>query len=110
MRGIRSPIDTCSPVLFVEARTADEPAEIPLEPTNGARGGFFVDGSGALDGTRVEAGTLVVMHDGDAPVLRLGPHTIALILGGLSLGRRYLQGNFIASTEGRLDAALRRFS
>lgn len=29
MRGIRSPIETCSPVLFVEARTADEAAEIP---------------------------------------------------------------------------------
>ena len=80
MRGIRSPIDTCSPVLFVEARTADEPAELPLDPMNGARGVFFVDGSGALDGTRVEAGTMVVMHDGNAPVLRLGPHTIALIV------------------------------
>jgi len=110
MRGIRSPIETCSPVLFVEARTADEAAEIPLEPPNGARAVFFADGSGALDGTHVGTGTLVVMHDGDSPVLRLEPHTIALIFGGVSLGRRYLQGNFIASTEARLDAALRRLS
>ena len=107
IRGIRSPIQTCSPILFVEARTAAEPADVPLEPTDGARGVFFVHGSGASDDSRVEAGTLVVMHDGDAPVLRLEPHTIALIVGGLSLGRRYLEGNFIASTEARLDAALR---
>jgi redox-sensitive bicupin YhaK (pirin superfamily) len=94
----------------VEARTADEAAAIPLEPTNGARAVFLVDGFGALDRTRVGVGTLVVMHDGDTPVLRLEPHTIALIFGGASLGRRYLQGNFVASTEARLDAALRRLS
>jgi hypothetical protein len=41
-------------------------------------------------------------------VLDLGPHTIAVIVGGAYLGRRYLEGNFIASTEARLDAALRR--
>jgi redox-sensitive bicupin YhaK (pirin superfamily) len=110
MRGIRSPIETCSPILLAEARTADQAAEIPLEPTSGARAVFFVDGFGALDRTRVEAGTLVAMHDGDAPVLRLPPHTIALIFGGVPLGRRYMQGNFIASTEARLDAALRRLS
>jgi redox-sensitive bicupin YhaK (pirin superfamily) len=110
MRGVRSPIETCSPVLVVEACTAAEAAEVPLGPANGARAVFFVDGAGALDGTRVEARTLVVMHDGDAPVLQLPPRAIALIFGGASLGRRYLQGNFIASTEARLDAALRRFS
>ena len=110
MQGIRSPIETCSPILCAEARTADHAAEIPLEPANGARAVFLVDGFGMLDRTPVEAGTLVVMHDGDSPVLRLPPHTIALIFGGVSLGRRYLQGNFIASTEARLDEALRRFS
>ena len=110
MGGIRSPIETCSPILFAQARTANEPAEIALEPIDGARAVFFVDGSGALDDAGVGAGTLVAMHDGAAPVLRLGPHTLALILGGVSLGRRFLQGNFIASTEARLDAALRRFS
>ncbi len=110
MRGARSPIETCSPILFVEARTAGNAAEIPLDPTNGARGVFFVSGAGALDRGSVEAATLVAMHDGDAPVLRLEPHAIALIFGGVSLGRRYLQGNFLASSEARLDAALRRFA
>ena len=79
--------------------------KIPLERTSGARAVFFVDGFGSLDRAGVEAGTLAVMHDGDAPVLRLEPRTIALVFGGVSLGRRYMQGNFIASTEARLDAA-----
>jgi redox-sensitive bicupin YhaK (pirin superfamily) len=109
-RGLRSPIRTCSPVLFAEARTGAQPAEIPLEPTSGTRAVLFAAGSGALDGTPVAGGTLIVMHDGDGPVLRLEPRAIALIFGGASLGRRYLQGNFIASTEARLEAALRRFS
>ena len=109
MNGIRSPIETCSQVLVAEARTADQAAEIPLAPMNGARGIFFVDGFGALDRARIEKGTLVVLHDGDAPTLRLAPHATALIFGGVSLGRRYMQGNFIASSEARLDAILRRY-
>jgi len=108
LRGIRSPIETCSPVLFAEARAAREAAEIQLEPIRGARGVFVVEGLCELNGARVEAGTLVAMHEGDAPALRLEPHAIALIFGGVSLGRRYMQGNFIASTEARLEAALRR--
>jgi len=110
MGGVRSPIETCSPILFVEARTAEEGAEIPLPPRPGARAVFLVAGAGELNGAGVDVATMVVLHDGDAPVLRLGPHTIALIFGGVSLGRRYLQGNFIASSEARLDAALGRFS
>jgi len=110
MRGIRSPIRTCSPIQVAEVRTADAAAEIPLEPARGARAVFLATGSGALERTGVEAGTLAVLHDGDAPSLRLEPHTVALIVGGVSLGRRYLQGNFIASTEARLDATLRRFA
>ena len=110
MRGVRSPIETCSPILIVEASSTDDAAELPLDPTNGARGILFVDGPGAIGGSRVDAGTLVALNDGDAPVLRLEPHTSALMFGGVSLGRRYLEGNFIASSEARLDAAIRRFS
>jgi redox-sensitive bicupin YhaK (pirin superfamily) len=106
MSGIRSPIETCSPVLFVEARTTDEAAEVPLEPASGARALFFVTGSGTVDESPIAGGTLVVLHDSDAPVLRLAAHSVALLFGGVSLGRRYMQGNFIASSEARLDAAL----
>lgn len=109
-RGARSPIETCSPVFFVEARTGAEAAEISLDPPDGARAALFVAGSGVLDEDEVEAGTLVVMPDGATPVLRLGPHTIVVLLGGAYLGRRYLEGNFIASSEARLDAALRRYA
>lgn len=109
MGGVRSPIETCSPVLFVEGRAAGEAAEITLEPMNGARGILFVSGSGALDGAPVEAGTLVAIPDGGTTVLRLAAHATVLLFGGTSLGRRYMEGNFIASNEARLDAALRRF-
>jgi redox-sensitive bicupin YhaK (pirin superfamily) len=110
MAGVRSPIQTCSPVLFAEARTGGEAAAVPLEPTSGGRAILFVEGSGGWDGAAVEAGTLVVLHEGSAPILQLAPRTTALIFGGAYLGRRYLEGNFLASTEARLDAALRRFS
>jgi len=42
LRGARSPIETCSPILFVEARAGAEAAELPLEPAIGARAILFV--------------------------------------------------------------------
>ena len=108
MGGARSPIETCSPVSFVEARTGGTAAEVPLEATHSARAILFVQGSGALDGVVVDTGSFAVLRDGAAPVLNLAPHSIAVMVGGLYLGRRYLEGNFIASTEARLDATLLR--
>jgi len=107
--GSRSPIEVCSPVFVAEARTADAIAEIPLGPTRGARALFLANGSAAVDGTSLAVGTLAVLHDGDVPVLHLEHHSTMLIIGGLSLGLRYMEGNFIASTEARLDAALHRY-
>lgn len=110
MAGVRSPIETCSPILVAEARTDGAPAQIPLEPTKDARAVVLVAGAAAMNDIPLAVGSMVVLNDGDAPRLHLQPHTTALILGGASLGRRYMEGNFIASSEARLDAALSRYS
>lgn len=108
--GARSPIETCSPVLLVEARTGPRPGEVALEAGPGRHAVFFAEGFGALDGHRIGVGTLVLLREGAAPRLRLEADTTALFFGGRPLGRRFLQGNFIASSAELLDRVLRELS
>jgi hypothetical protein len=68
---------------------------------------LFAEGYGALDDHRIGVGTLVVLREGAAPRLRLEADTTVLFFGGPPLGRRVMQGNVIASSEGLLDRALR---
>lgn len=105
--GARSPIETCSPVVLVEARTDREPGEVVLEALPGRHAVFFAEGFGALSGHRIGVGTLVVLRDGAAPRLRLEAETTVLFFGGQPLGTRVMQGNFIASSVELLDRALR---
>ncbi|MCB9592199.1 MAG: pirin family protein [Sandaracinaceae bacterium] len=105
--GARSPIETCSEVALVVARTGARPGEVTIEPAAGRRAVWFAEGYGSLDGHRVGVGTMLVLRDGAAPILRLEADTIALVLGGEPLGTRLMQGNVIASSEDRLERALR---
>jgi redox-sensitive bicupin YhaK (pirin superfamily) len=108
--GARSPIETSSAVLLVEARTGARPGEVALEARPGRHAVFFAEGFGALEGHRVGVGTLLVLRDGAAPRLRLEADTTVLFFGGPPLGTRVMQGNFIASSAELLDRALRELS
>jgi redox-sensitive bicupin YhaK (pirin superfamily) len=105
--GVRSPIETSSPVVLLEARTGARAGEVTLEVGPGRHAVFFAEGFGAVDGHRVGVGTLLVLREGVAPVLRLEPDTIVLFFGGQPVGTRLVQGNVIASSVERLELALR---
>lgn len=105
--GLRSPIETSSPARLVEARTGSSAGELTLDLGVGRHAVFFAEGIGALDGHRVGVGTLLVLRDGATPRLRLEPQTRVLVFGGEPLGRRFMQGNVIASSEVLLDETLR---
>lgn len=105
--GVRSPIETCSEVSLIVARSGERPGEVPLDGGPARRAVWFADGYGALDGHRVGVGTMLVLREGAAPSLRLEADSIALVLGGERLGTRLMQGNVIASSSDRLEQALR---
>lgn len=105
--GVRSPIETSSTVVLVELRTGARAGEVTLGASDGHRALFFAEGFGAVDGHRVGVGTMLVMREGEACVLRLEPHSIVLHFGGTPLGTRFMQGNMIASSVERLERALR---
>ncbi len=108
--GVRSPIETSSPILLVEARTGARAGELTLEQSAAEEkhAVFFVEGFGALEGHRVGVGTLLSLRDGAPARLRLEADTRVLFFGGRSLGRRLMQGNVIASSAARLEEALVR--
>ena len=104
--GARSPVEASSHVRLIEAHTTTRPGEIALPPSSGRHALYVVDGLGAVDGTRVGVGTLVLLREGHAPRMRLEAETTLLCFGGEPLGRRFLQGNVIGSSEQRLEEAL----
>jgi redox-sensitive bicupin YhaK (pirin superfamily) len=105
--GVASPIETSSPVVLIEARTGARAGDVTFEAGTGARAVFFAEGFGAIDGHRVGVGTLLVLREAEATVLRLEPESIVLFFGGPPVGTRIMQGNVIASSVERLERALR---
>lgn len=104
--GVRSPIETSSEVLLLEARTTLHAGELTVSPPSGRHALYVVEGIAAIDGTRAGAGTMLLLRESHAPRVHLEPDTTLLLFGGEPLGRRYLQGNVIGSTEARLEQAL----
>jgi redox-sensitive bicupin YhaK (pirin superfamily) len=105
--GAVSPIETSSPVVLVEARTGAQAGDLELEAGTARRAVFFAEGFGALDGHRVGVGTMLVLREGEANLLRLERDTIVLLFGGQPVGTRIMQENVIASSVERLERALR---
>ncbi len=104
--GAPSHVETSSHMRLVELRTTTNVGEIALTPSSGRHALYVVDGIGAIDGTRVGVGTLLLLCEGHTPHIRLEAETTMLVFGGDPLGRRFLQGNVIGSTEERLEQAL----
>ena len=68
-------------------------------------GEYIVEGAVRLDGADYEAGSMLVLRAGDdARVVAERGARFALI-GGASLGLRYLYWNFVSSNEERIDSA-----
>ncbi|MBN8609675.1 MAG: pirin family protein [Deltaproteobacteria bacterium] len=104
--GARSPVEASSHVRLMEARTTTSAGEIALPPSSGRHALYVVEGIVAIDGTRIGVGTLLLLREGHTPRVKLEPQTTMLVFGGDPLGRRYLQGNVIGSSEDRLEQAL----
>jgi redox-sensitive bicupin YhaK (pirin superfamily) len=69
--GARAPIQTCSPVLLAALRADTSAGETTLELGPGRHALYVAEGLGALDGHRVGVGTLLLLAEGAAPLVRL---------------------------------------
>ena len=70
------------------------------------RAGYLVSGTVAHEGVRHEAGRMLVFADGGEPVISAedAPARV-MLLGGASIGPRFIWWNLVSSRQERIDQA-----
>ena len=100
--GLKSPVKTFSPTLYMEAEMSDG-AEIDV-PTSDEVGVYVVQGEAEIDGETSPINSMSVLWPTAKKIKAIGATRLAII-GGTSLGRRYLDWNFVSSRKDRVEQA-----
>lgn len=101
--GISSPVKTFFDTLYIEADL--KTGQQLILPNAAERGLYIVNGEISLQGSVIEAQRLVVLNDADGVCITAqSPCRIALI-GGASIGKRYVDWNFVSSSKSRIEQA-----
>jgi redox-sensitive bicupin YhaK (pirin superfamily) len=107
--GLRSPVATLWPTLYVDAQFA-RGAALEVPPDHGERAVYVVEGELAIGEIPLAAGQLAMLEPGAKSTLRaLGPAR-AMLLGGERFPTpRYIWWNFVASSQERIERAKERW-
>jgi redox-sensitive bicupin YhaK (pirin superfamily) len=107
--GLRSPVVTLWPTLYVHARIAHG-ATLEVPADHGERAVYVVQGELAVGEIPVTAGQLVLLEAGTTPTLRALGDTRAMLLGGEHFPTaRHIWWNFVASSHERIERAKERW-
>ena len=102
--GAASPVRIHSPMFYVHWRleagaTAQLPAEYP------ERAAYVAQGVVEADGRSFHEGQMIVFSPGQPEPIKAETAAVVMLLGGEPLGRRFIEWNFVASTQARIDQA-----
>jgi len=105
--GAASPVATASPTLAVVLDLdVASGASIALPAGDATeRALYALDHPIEVDGAKVDERTMVVLAPGTTPELAAPRGGRVVLVGGESLGHRFLSWNFVASTRERIRAA-----
>ncbi|HEY8088163.1 MAG TPA: pirin family protein [Polyangiaceae bacterium] len=102
--GEASPVRVASPLFYVEARMAAG-STLDLPDEHPERAAYVVEGAVECGGSRVEGGTMAVADVAGRAAVRALEASRVILLGGASLGKRYIWWNFVSSSEARIERA-----
>jgi redox-sensitive bicupin YhaK (pirin superfamily) len=101
--GARSPVSHPSePVLVDLELEAGSTVDVPA---GGERGVFVIDGELQIDQVGLQMNRLAVLHDACSVRVTALARTRALVLGGPTLGQRFIEWNFVSSAKDRIARA-----
>jgi redox-sensitive bicupin YhaK (pirin superfamily) len=102
--GARSPVATHSPLFYVHwAMAADARASLPAEYSE--RAAYVAQGVVEVDGRELHDGQMAVFAPGGAVELRALTPAVVMLLGGEPVGPRFIEWNFVASSQERIEQA-----
>jgi redox-sensitive bicupin YhaK (pirin superfamily) len=101
--GARAPVAVHSPLVYAHCELKAG-ASMALPADHPERAAYIVAGDVEADGRRFAAGQMLVFAPGPA---RLGAVTDAtlMLLGGAPVGQRFIEWNFFASSQARIERA-----
>jgi redox-sensitive bicupin YhaK (pirin superfamily) len=102
--GRRSPVKTHSPTFYLHWRlAADARAELPADWSE--RAAYVARGLVEIEGQTLHEGQMAVFAPGDTVAVRAVTPAIVMMLGGEPVGPRFIEWNFVASSQERLEQA-----
>jgi redox-sensitive bicupin YhaK (pirin superfamily) len=107
--GLRSPVATLWPTLYVHAQIADG-ATVEVPANHGERAVYVVEGELAIGDLPLTEGQLAVLAPGTTVMLRALGRARAMLLGGDPFPTpRFIWWNFVASSQERIERAKERW-
>jgi redox-sensitive bicupin YhaK (pirin superfamily) len=101
--GALSPVAVRSPTLYLDISLSAGDA-FPLPPAQ-ERAVYVIEGIAQLDGEDIPGGRMVVLPEGDEPMLSADGDARVVLVGGAPLGPRHIWWNFVSSSPQRLAQA-----
>lgn len=102
--GQESPVEVFSPIVYIHAE-AEAGAVFDLPGEHEELAVYVVSGAIELGGERIATGQLAVLADGQAGEVSVQEASRLMILGGASMGTRFIEWNFVASTKQQIETA-----
>lgn len=102
--GQQASVETRSPLFFVHWEL-EAGAEVELPAEYPERAVYVVSGVIELAGQRLVAGQLAVLESGQAVAITAFAPSIVIALGGAPVGPRYINWNFVSSSQERIAQA-----
>ncbi|HEY1426139.1 MAG TPA: pirin family protein [Caulobacteraceae bacterium] len=102
--GAKAKVKTHSPMFYAHWRLdAGAKAQLPAEYPE--RAAFVVSGDVEADGQALGTGQMAVFAPGDPVTFEAKTPTTVMLLGGEPIGPRFIEWNFVASSQERIDQA-----
>lgn len=102
--GRRSPVRTHSPLFYIHAELAPG-ARFSLPDEFSERAAYVAAGSAEADGQSFAAGRMLVFTKESKVKVTAPERATLMLLGGETVGERYIEWNFVSSSRGRIEQA-----
>jgi redox-sensitive bicupin YhaK (pirin superfamily) len=104
LAGVQSPVRIDSPQFYVHWRLRAG-ARVSLPAEYSERAIYVASGEVEVDGQGVEVGCMAVLGSGAAVTIAALTDAVVMALGGEPVGPRFIDWNFVSSSEERIDQA-----
>jgi len=102
--GLRSPVQTHSRLFYAHCALQDQ-ARVALPQGYSERAAYVAAGSVEVDGRRFNAGQMLVFDERTAATVTAAGASIVMLLGGEPVGERFIEWNFVSSSQERIEQA-----